>query len=498
MGGMTVRHQRSERLGTPTAKALVKGITAFAIGLLIYALLTLLGGLWGVGPYVQLIEARGTDIGLRVAAASQRLTDGSQRYVFLDADRNWCHALPMQERTACAPSQGVDRRVTAALVEAARSHGAKVAVFDLVAPWPGPKDDPLMEALTRPGETPVVMPMQFDLRRDPDSGNDLPGILPIASGAGLIGKDHGVRFALPAAADQTNSLPDGILRVYPAALRAFGATPAEPLTPFWTLPGLAACLVTQAGNADACATPPETDLHTRVLYSLPMIHDQVEGWGQQQWLPNWLRQAGILWHLPASRELTPDGKGGFNFGSPHLLKDAIVVIGSSYGPSDLHPTPLGVMSGAEVVLNAIRFHVEYSGTEKSKFGKIVLKIAMIFVAALIFGLFWWVHYKYLSVQGHRSLFARAWRSVVSGLGFVVAIAFACLCILAIGWGTVGLLGHKAPSLDMITPILGTMLDGIVDGMATVIHRIEHGVAHLLDKGRRAQRTVAPATQHNRG
>jgi hypothetical protein len=468
-----------------TRRAIVKGLTSFVVGVTIFVCLTLLRSPPLIGPFVRHVEVLGTDLGIYAESFLRFVrppAPGQMRYhyVFFDLDRDACATLYQDDR-ACAPTAPADRRIVAKMVRAARDSGALVVVLDIATTWPAPSaDDPLTEALARQSRTndhlsPVVLPLLADIRLTPQerSARLTYAIRPLLTFSGPAAPlEARLYFGLPLSSSGEPDWGGDMVRAAAQALPADAMTAGSGPRAYWTLAGAAACLAKHPGEAEACRDPQVKTIPERIHFSIPSMVLSPR---------NDPRNAVTRWwttRLQASVEFANDDQP---FAATRLLRDAIVVIGSSRDLRDYHDTPLGQMTGAEIVLNAICSFLEFPPLgDVGLIGSILGEMPIIACTAIVFAFFWWWVSRHArrSRAQHRS-WHRQLRSVaLHSLGFLFTCVVALCFAFVLTFSTVLL--QSASRYDVVTPVLITALEGTVEGMYVVISRIETVIDKVLE------------------
>jgi hypothetical protein len=393
---------------------------------------------------------------------------------------------------SCSPLQSADRDVVAAMVAAARDSQALVVVLDIATIWSDPQGpDKLTDALTKnaneTSRSPVVMPLMYRARPSPDAADRSFLVitpLPEASGPKTASPAAGVYFGLPFAYPEPGPMSEGVVRLYARsvatdALRSHG----ERIYP--TLAGAAACLADTvakelviepvsklAANREACDQPAVIESPTRIWFSVPPMRASDHDIRLQR-----LEQRNLVFHEKASESFESFASPTRHFRDTKLLYHSIVVIGSSRDGRDYHATPLGVMAGAEIVLNAIRSFLEYSpGGEVSWGWSVLIEVPVIAVTATVFAGFWYWFARRATrhakadgekLAGHWRSWIRVVRTTVSGAVFGL---FCCFSLMAAFLCAIML--QTASHYDVLTPILLTALEGAAEGAHCLITRTE--------------------------
>jgi hypothetical protein len=437
-----------------------------------------------VGPFVRHLQIVGIDLGLYVESFIQpvgRAEEGTGkfRYVFLDVDRDACPTL-FGNDPACARTAPADRRVVAKLVRAARENGALVVVVDIAAGWPGPVgSDPLAEALTMPvvsphGLTPVVLPMLFDFGVQSNDAGGRTGFavrpLPELSGPPDPGPEAGLYFGLPLGSSGADALSGDVIRAYARSIQADAMKAGTGPRPFWTLAGIAACLaVHRDDEVHACQNAPTATSPEWIRFSVPPMLPQPDGDPRAERVRSDWRAR----YLAASNELAREGD---TFAAGRVLDGAIVIVGSSRDNRDYHTTPLGPMTGAEIVLNAIRSFLEFPVVgEAGLLLSLFEELPVLFLTAVAFAAFWWlVSYVAEARPAPRRPLRRAALHVAGFfLVCVVTVVVSFLLVLS------AIALQRTSHWDVVSPVLGTALEGGVEGLHVLIVSVEAAIAGAL-------------------
>jgi hypothetical protein len=163
--------------------------------------------------------------------------------------------------------------------------------------------------------------------------------------------------------------------------------------------------------------------------------------------------------------------------SPERLADKVVVIGvNSPQAMDQHMTPLGEMSGAELIVNAIRSFVADAELRESIPSTLWREFLIGFVASLPFLLFW---------LAQQSLMRFGEGSSIRKLAMIGATSALFLATIAVGaalstYVVVGLISSQmdnGASIDALLPLAVLSLEGFAHGAKYIIDALEEGVAH---------------------
>jgi CHASE2 domain-containing sensor protein len=331
-------------------------------------------------PFAKDIERAGIDLGARMRSFLN-VDSGlpaTQRYIFVDVDEKACEAF-VSAPGACRLRNPISSALVTAFVDGAAQAGAGVIIVD--TDLSGPADDraALARALTARNESWIVAPVSGRFRSTDgtlwgDPGED---VIP----ASAVGK---VRLATHTLTSDP-ATRDGLIRRFDLVTRIDDATGAAPARTLPSAPYLAGLLAssratgTQAAMARAidctyyggpCDGRTDKTLAANaqnsipIEYSLPSLalFDSTSEFARS----NGFRPAffqndfnGLsrgYERFVASKSLDATGR---QFRFPAQFEGAVVVIGSSLpSANDLHLTPIGAMTGSEILLNATRTVVE--------------------------------------------------------------------------------------------------------------------------------------------
>jgi hypothetical protein len=487
----------SKHAASPLREAAVKGLTGLLVGFMIFFFLWAFRGVPVVGPLLVHLQMIGVDLGLYAESFIHRSAQTGQgpvqyNYVFLDVDPRACAVWHKQQSDqtsdqehdpVCSPTAPAEREIVADLVSAAREAGALVVVLDIATIWPGPSgSDPLAAALKMPdngdvGPTPVVLPLMFDMEPgwDPALERAGPTIRPARgwSGPDVSARDCNVFFGLPFASSHDDPLGGDTVRAYARAIEGDAMATGTDPKPYWTLAGVTACLAEHYNNPAACQEPLVATASEWIRYTVPPIIPGLDADSRAKWV-----LGKTVRYLSASNELPPKGHA---LAAMAALKHAIVIIGSSRDARDYHPTPLGVMTGAEVMLNAVRSMLEFRQPTNTGWTDALLAECKVLIpTAVLFTVFWWFA-SWLAGQfaANRGL---SWRIAI---GTVLVAGFVLTCVIAVGLAALIVLWaielQTETHWDLVTPVMIALLEGTVEGMHQVITPAEKSIGFGLDK-----------------
>jgi CHASE2 domain-containing sensor protein len=484
-------------------------LTGLIFGFLLSACVVLASYAPGVGSVLRVVETGGIDAAMNVrrvltpaALVGEELRTLPAGYVFVDLDASLCkdieHSAWCDTRSPASPIAAV--RAAAAAIDA----GARVVVID-VRLWDagpnglaGDKDFKTLVAAL------AAHPQARAVAAAPSRPTSVAGLdrlessmIPLSLLAG------GVRFA-PAYA-YANS---GVIRGYPVAIRVQPSDAAARGTVFApSLPYLAARYQRAGGDVGRLAqvdglarsfAPTARELafdgrDVRPLFTLASL-------ATSSGPTDAAEVRGLYDHYFASKVIASDGTLLI---SPDLLRDKVVVIGASARVGmDWHFTPIGPMSGAEVVLNMTRAFA--SGAvlvEPDLLGKILRECLFVFVGSLAFLLYWWVSdaarpwafrlgeslARRLPRSTHAHILepiAHAFAVAPAVLLFLPTVAASAVLIIAAAFSLVDIAFIGGRTWDLITPLFALSLEGFAHASMVVLGLIEAAVAGAPELGRR--------------
>lgn len=510
-----------QRIPAWARRAVAKAVAGLALGLVTAVVLV-----WLSQRVFPALQDFGEDVGLRVgvyldrvagSASSMPLRKGQGdvfSFIFLDVDpdgvirsgadrsahsaaQEACDAYAAAARTGrtspvpagvapalnCSSARPINRYLLAALITALRERGARMIVLDVVlAEELGVVDSAESDALRNvlPSRNaadtivPVLIVAPYEISgQQGDAANEklvtlvMPGLV-----AGDAARGVHIAAALPA--------PGQPVRRYPKCLRQSGAD--ESYVP--SLPFLAAHLLSARGNvSDVCAAEREEPRQhpvgrqnaPRIVYTLPSMpahQDDLLASTRARWAPyREIFNRCLAAHFWDSTES--------HCAQAQTYQGKVVVIGTS-NPlrRDRHFTPLGDMSGAELVVNAVRSFVAYPDYRDKTFSETLGKKSII---VLWCGLVWLGYFLVrcwcfrVGEPTPLSMARIASRTTVVCIAFVVAM----LAVIAVAlYGSFRTFG-PAPSLDVLIPVLAIAVDEYVEQVSKVVHRVESWVEALL-------------------
>lgn len=468
------------------------------------------------------LERRGVDLGMRLytnlglTGAERSPATQSLKYVFIDVDPAACRAfLAGAPDIECQTRNPVRTALLTNLVASLQRTPARVVIVDVAPPeramagelasWraamtSGTGPWIIAPLVARPAET---ADGSFLLRSDPIDNID-PGLgtgrMRLASfiawqGEGLsdgVQRHYGIATRL--------ELPGGGVRWVPtapylAAALALDATAADRLyadaLASSQLPSTTCDDARPPADANSCAAhefrsqykTEKTPRELEFFYSLPSesslaAHEIPKVRGTNQHIYNRYQASALLVSCPTA----PQSKC-FDL-IPELFTDAVVVVGSSLiGALDRTQTPVGPMSGAEVIINATRAFAEFKTPQMlSTWTQFRTKASALLLPSLILFFAWWLIHsldqattvigttkKAPSLRSFRERSTMiALRCVGIPLIFIIAM-LVCLFIEAQHMTANLVRVHdRAESIDLLLPVLALGVEGFVV-VAVLIH-----------------------------
>ncbi|MDH4386275.1 MAG: CHASE2 domain-containing protein [Caulobacter sp.] len=485
-------------------RALIVGFAGLLFSLCM-AFLISIGSSLRIAPFVA-IERAGVDLGQRTYVAFAPWLDPSFQsgagasYAFIDVDAEACRRFS-PDPDDCLTDRPIPTALITDFARAAALSGARVVIIDVAPPEDLAERNSLLAALSRPTGPYFIAP----LRSRPDlSGGTLAQRLdrqgsltprlaqgrlrlaPIATSADIGAGDGVIRhFPLLTPIREGQGQPDRWLPSAPflAAMLAQPDTARAVDCRFYGAVATGCATAAQSSLMDsAVALGRDPALRNRIQYSLPSL----AALAPQNEVRLRSRYLGRYDRYPASGLLDETG-----FAIPEgVLTDRIVVLGSSQTQgNDWHATPLGAMTGSEIVLNATRALIEFSplseGTGASPPARQLLQGLTAFLAklkgiglgALIMTLCW------LTIFGLNDRMKRRGRlsgllSVLLFFGFIGA-----LFVLEVFAGLGALRGARGPvqAVDLLTPVVALGLEGFAEAARSFTHQAEALGQKLLNR-----------------
>lgn len=496
-------------------RALMSGLTGLVLSALFSALVVL--GLTFNWPGFRALERVGVDASMKAFVQLAEFMDRpepkkAQKLLFIDVDEAACLRFS-KTKEACQVDQPVPTALLVAIAQAAKKTEASVIMID-VAPPEDPKDrQALYAALSTDAAKPAQTGPWFIApawTRSADADNSAMVMTnPATDHPSPAGR---LRFA----AFSTFGDPqagDGVIRHYPLAVakRAPGEKESSgwlPSAPFLAYLLLDSCHAAMAdcfffpGSGRACSRSdidaaarfmtrydlgPEPDPHValnRIFYSLPSLAQLSRTLPPDaSKAPGACRsESPIHYHgryerICASDQLAPEAPA-FDF-NPNLFKGRIVVVGNGSATGrDLHSTPIGVMSGPEILLNATRTLTDFAPLrQQDNSGAMITRLGP---ALQTFGT------KLISGMFGAAIMTAAWGFIYLTLRTPQIPSFMkqvlCLMFFTGGMSLVAWLeiAHMAGELKE-APETGQLVDFLLPILVLGVEGYTH-VAHLLMEG----------------
>jgi hypothetical protein len=464
----------------------------------------LAGDIW---PFPAL-ERTGVDLGMRLFAGYSELTGDlapSRRFLFVDIDPQSCRAFvtPAESQAgACAVDRPAPVQLINAFIQAVQQTAAKVVVLDIAQ-----VDQPNGSGVAPPlriADDPKG-PWFIAAERVRPSADPKNPTLEVGAPAGGE-RAKRLRFAIfDTVLDP--SANDGLIRHYPLTFQVHRASTAPgeirgaPSGPFLIdlLADDPSGAVADCLFATGPCTPPAEERAHRLSDTLHLKAAARDG----------ARHDAIFYSLPALDPATPGPDGSspasaspfpgrydmklassllapaepgrprrFVPLNPFQFDDRIVILGGVTAASnDLHPTPLGVLSGAEIVVNAARTLMDFPSYISAPTEHGVLHWVEIFgekvssgcIGALVMLTFWAaIHFVRQRFPSLRSATAAA----------VVCFFIIGMCVVLISelWNLareLGSAGRTGARVDFLIPMLVVGLEGYTHAAWAFVERIEH-------------------------
>lgn len=455
------------------SKGLTGIVAAFAVSFLIALLL------WLDIGWIKAIEREGRDLTMRTALALHGpVVDQLPKAVrgritpitFIDVDEEGCEQLA--ERPAACRSEGVSQEsVLAPLGSALAGSGARLIVLDVY--WPSTLDSggasgPMMGAwASQPG--PKVLAV-------------LPGI-PQPGGSF---QPDGQRIS---------ALSAGRLRFHPSAvwsradeagvIRAYPTTISMARLNGSVGPGRIASLTAAAGEALTGRLAVAGEAH--ILFTLPALSVPQSEAIANDVIGSWERRVlSLMLRRTADDSLAIDVQG---------LEGHVVVVGSSApAAQDFRNTPVGPMTGAEIIANSIRSNQVVPAvaalSDGAAFG---VKLAAI-VPAMAIGLLTALAMSYWGRRRPRKLGRRIVRGIVLTGLFLTGLTLSVVASVSLALRDYLQAASQGIQTDLLLPTIAIFAEGFVSGMKWLIDRTEAfwtwGLAKLAARGTSNESTQA--------
>jgi hypothetical protein len=187
--------------------------------------------------------------------------------------------------------------------------------------------------------------------------------------------------------------------------------------------------------------------------------------------------------LVASKSFANDQHTEFDLTSDQN-KGAVIVLGSSQlVAEDLHSTPIGVMAGSEILLNAIRTLVEQPQStgsneraERNRWGRVLAeKGVSLFIGFLVMTFTWLAIYYVHSRPTHAGFARHALRIGAMTMLFLLGMS---LSLLAELWSLTQALrsSNALGDVDVLTPVFALGVEGYTEAMKWLLATVEYGLS----------------------
>lgn len=382
---------------------------------------------------------------------------------------------PVTSRTRldCSDSRILNRYLLAESVREIRERAARLVVLDVEVEavsdfLPRPEVDALLRELSRSDAVPLLFALPATY-------------LTVGAGSGRMFITSGPRFDLPGGASAAGApafpSPGQPIRRYPrlVADSAIGGNmrPHGNLRP--TLPCLAAAVIDRPGASpafgagDICLEP-KGDEAPRIHFSMPPLQSHVDAAETSVHYG-----ADVLYRQSHERCLLAKlWSTDTQCGRADFFKGKVVVIGaSSRIRGDRHPTPLGDMAGAEVIMNAIEsFRQEIGGTGTRNANALVWKASALLAGAFVWLCYFlftgyldgkWAGQRAAAKEGTESAARKRLRLLVLGLirfTYRSALFLSTVCVVV------------AVTILMGVPSFSVILGLLVVGLELYVHLLE--------------------------
>ncbi|MFZ4380540.1 MAG: CHASE2 domain-containing protein [Sandarakinorhabdus sp.] len=448
-------------------------------------------------PPFPAIDRFGADLGNRIytsflpSIAHERAA--RPRFVFLDAGRSACERLPPGEPGDCLTGNPISAALIGSVIDAAAAGHAAILVLD-VAPFEGERDRRLIEAHIRDAAgTAPAMRIIAPLRTRPDTAVD--GSL-VRNGDCTKDLAPGPSSSNLLLADFTNSYDpvagDGIARSFPAfaLVRDGGRSRAVPTAPYL----IAELRRTNAAERQAvigggCGHELKPSVRAN-LSPVPIIFTfqsivPTTGEGRGTHLTARLEGRYLLQYQRIDLGKVKAADDGRVALDPELIKGQTVILGSSWSVAeDWHATPVGSMTGAEVIINAATtFEAQSASTSRMIDNHQIAfahKVSAAVTGALLMFPVWSV---VILIARCREGMGRL-RSAITLLGavlvFVIGISVVVLRELYVLTGELGERMTSGEPTDVILPILVLGLEIYGEAITHALKVLDHVVERFIN------------------
>jgi hypothetical protein len=416
-------------------------------------------------------------------------------YLFLDVDpepevaaadrpmaSSGCEALEARFPTKypgalnCSGGRPLNRFLLAELIAGLRDRGPRLIVLDVdlskqEGVIPSEENQALLEALKGSAASgpPILLPMAIEAAWQTESANyvQIAASERTLTGEPTLAANH-VFTAIALAA------PGEPVRRYPECYGTDrGVSILLPSLPFLAQE----LLVNPKAKAGHVCRPGLNLAAPRIVYTLPSLGAHQDSAREGAALDDQSREQLDRWsvyRLVYNRCLAAYFWDSTSLcGRELAYKGRIVVIGASNRVRrDRHSTPLGNMSGAEIVINATRSFVHHPQRRDPGFFEAVAdELKVVALSSLI----WAVYFFYRSFV-HRKGDAGA----LPFLGrFKRAVALVAVFLAALAANLIMVVTHAAPSFSVLMAVMGVALEQYIDGVEKCLHVFDAFVRKAL-------------------
>jgi len=455
------------------------------------------------GWVLRMVEAQGIDTSMVLGSPSFTEAVGDEKvmgrnnFVFVDIDAEACHAVAPNDPLCFSRSPAV-AEAASRVVRAVLTAKPKLVIIDTPlsessSPAGADEDLEAMHDAVKSSAIPVLAVLPAE-KIDAQQLMASPQLIPVPL------RDNVIKFA-PAFLKRGRDGSE-VARVYPKAFPVITNGHCQLQA---TLPFQAAQILRNAPFAQDAACPSllkesshplgEHEEEDRFLFTLPSVPARgglanVDRRDRAHLERRIRTYSGLYDHFLATELMDVGAPTPALKRLANRIEGRTVIISSSTSlANDLHQTPFGPMSGAEVILNATRsFAADLDLKEPSLFEKIGKEAIIAFLISPAFFLFWWLEnltearirsvptgkeVRGLKLQLHvmclRSL-------IVVMFAGTIALAVAILMFINAVFVHQGVTLHK--SIDVLTPLLSLSLEGFAEGSLFIISALHGGVERV--------------------
>jgi hypothetical protein len=257
----------------------------------------------------------------------------------------------------------------------------------------------------------------------------------------------------------------------------------------------AAALCTKSHATGTSGAAYEVD--KKILFSLKTLAPPPqEASGRDQ-----VRYSGASLSSSVYRRIPVTFEDGFRRIAAEQLSGRVVIIGSSaLSAGDWHLTPLGYMTGPEVIINAARsFRLFDTPAEEPLISQLAHKVVLSVIGGFALLPCWIVVYRLVATRDGRMRAKAAWSKAIGlfyagliAVTFLIGMLFAMYVVFR--WTiseAVAAYGTASAPADVLTPVLAASLEGFAEGakvlkafLEKVVHRLRFSWPRLWASTRR--------------